>query len=172
MSTLKKHIKSDKLKWVITFVSIALILGLLISVIVGLSNLQPTKNVGSLDYSISSIDTTTGKVIDSNQNIVMKNLGNVDGMEITLDEDAQITYKVAFYDENKDFVSITDKQSTDFDAESIPATAKYSLFSLSFLFLPYFFTPCLDFCYTHIAIITPTTRATPRPIKKPLTILF
>ena len=125
MSTLKKHIKSDKLKWVITFVSIALILGLLISVIVGLSNLQPTKNVGSLDYSISSIDTTTGKVIDSNQNIVMKNLGNVDGMEITLDEDAQITYKVAFYDENKDFVSITDKQSTDFDAESIPATAKY-----------------------------------------------
>lgn len=125
MSNLKKHIKSDKLKWVITFVSIALILGLLISVIVGLSNLQPTKNVGNLDYSISSIDTTTGKVIDSNQNIVMKNLGNVDGMTITLDEDAQITYKVAFYDEDEEFVSITASQSADFDAENIPETAKY-----------------------------------------------
>ncbi len=124
MSNLKKHLKSDKFKWILTGLAMVLIIGILVSVCVSLNNLHTTRNVGRSDYAITSISATTGKNVDSKQHIAMKDAKTVDGLEITLGENAQITYKVAFYDEDGKFVSMTDAQSEDFDNTNIPATAK------------------------------------------------
>ena len=123
MSTLKRHVRSDKFKWIITTLAFILIAGVLISVCVNLNGLHTSKKVVNSDYAITSISSTTGKNVDSKLHIAMKDKQTVDGLEIKLGENPQITYKVAFYDEDGAFVSMTDAQSTDFDNANIPATA-------------------------------------------------
>lgn len=124
MSNLKKHIKNDKFKWILTGLAMVLVIGVLVSVCISLGNLHTSRTVASSDYAITSISPTTGKNVDSKLHIAMKNKETVDGLEITLDDNAQITYKVAFYDEDGKFVSMTESQSSDFDTTNIPSTAK------------------------------------------------
>lgn len=115
--------KKNKLRWALTIGSICLSVITLIAVCVGLGNVSKTKTLKNSDYAVGSINAS-GKIIESKQNAYTKDAYSVDGMIIEIDDDATITYKVAFYDEKDAFVSMTDSKSADFDATEIPATAK------------------------------------------------
>lgn len=80
-----------------------------------------TKN----SYAIGSISTTTGKIVESKQNIYTKDMNKIADATIKLSEDATITYKVFFYDTDKVFISATDSLDEDFDAEDIAEGAVY-----------------------------------------------
>ena len=55
----------------------------------------------------------------------MKDTESVEGLTIDIDEDnATISYRVAFYDEEGEFVSITDYLETDYDETVTPETAE------------------------------------------------
>ncbi len=126
MSKLNSHVKKDKWKWAITFISIILILGAVIGLFFALGHVNDTtKTLTTSSYSIGSVDTTTGKAIESRQNAYTHDMYKTQDMKIVVDEDATVSYKVVFYDEAKDFVSATDSLNADFDNNSIPATAKY-----------------------------------------------
>lgn len=115
--------KKGKLKWLLTIVSVVLSIATLVAVCVGLNNLADTKSVNNGDYSIGAI-SETGKIVESKQSAYMKDAESVDGLTIDIDEEtATITYKVAFYDEDGNFISMTESMESDFDANNIPENA-------------------------------------------------
>lgn len=76
-------------------------------------------------YAIGSISTTTGKVVESRQNIYTNDMNKIADATIKLSEDATITYKVFFYDEDRVFISATESLDEDFNAENIAEGAVY-----------------------------------------------
>ena len=115
--------KKNKLKFVLTIVSIILSIASLVAIIVGFRNNADTEKVTNSDYSIGTINET-GKIVESKQSLYMKDAETIDGLVIELDEEtATITYKVAFYDEDGKFISMTDSLEADFESTSIPETA-------------------------------------------------
>lgn len=115
--------KKNKLKWILTIVSFILSIATLVSVVVGINKMTDTKHLNKTDYSIGTI-SNTGKIVESKQSAYMKNAETVDGLVIDIDEEtATITYKVAFYDEDGDFISMTSPLETDFETANIPENA-------------------------------------------------
>ena len=116
--------KKSKLKMVLSIVSVVLSVMTLIALVIGLNNIATsTKNVSNSDYAIGTI-SEAGKIVESKQSAYMKDAESVDGLVIELDEDtATITYKVAFYDEDGKFISMTESLDADFDATNIPENA-------------------------------------------------
>ena len=125
MSDIKKHIKKDRVKWVIVFSAIVLIIIAIAALFVGFCKTQPVRTITSADYSICAIDETTGEVVESDKSITMKDVKNIDGLKIVLKEDSNVKYKVAFFDESKTFISVSDEMNVSFDNSAIPETAKY-----------------------------------------------
>lgn len=116
--------KKGKIKWFLTIMSVVLSIATLVAVCVGLNNLtQTTKNVDRNDYAIGTI-AESGKIVESKQSAYMKDAESVHGLTIEIDEEtATITYKVAFYDEDGKFISMTEEMETDFESTNVPANA-------------------------------------------------
>ena len=89
------------------------------------SKQEKTVSVSGFNYSIGGISSSTGKDVESKLSMYTRNYGNVDGMEIKVKDDATITYKVAFYDEDKAFVDMSDALDEDFDISDLPEGAEY-----------------------------------------------
>ena len=119
----KTERKSNKVKWILTIVSVVLSLATLISCLFAFGNMAETKTMSSTAYHIGTIDDG-GKIVDSRKSIY-SDMKTTESMEITLDEDSQITYKVVFYDENEDFISMSETLETDFDTTATPENAEY-----------------------------------------------
>lgn len=115
--------KKNKLKWLLTIGSVILSVVTLVAVCVGISNLVDTKKVTKNDYAIGTINET-GKIVESKQSAYMKDAETIDGLTIDIDEEtATITYKVAFYDEDGNFISMTESLENDFDTTTMPENA-------------------------------------------------
>ena len=115
--------KKNKLKLLLTITSVILSIITFVAVCVGLSKLSPTKSVDNNDYAIGTI-AESGKIVESKQSVYMKDAETIDGLTIGIDEEtATITYKVAFYDEDGKFISMTESLDADFDATTIPENA-------------------------------------------------
>ena len=115
--------KSNKLKWILTIVSVVLSLATLISCLFAFGNMAETKSLSVTDYQIGTINES-GKIIESKKSIY-SDMVTTEDMEITLDEDCQITYKVVFYNEDEDYISMTDTLENDFNTTAIPENAEY-----------------------------------------------
>lgn len=117
-----KNYKSNKFKGILAIVSIVLSVVTLVALCVCLGNVTTTKTLRNSDYAIGTINES-GIVVESKQHIYTEDSYSVEDMVIELEEDASITYKVAFYDKDGKFVSMTEAQSADFDTTNVPATA-------------------------------------------------
>ena len=116
--------KKNKLKWLLTIGSAVLSVVALVGVCFGFSNLAKTKSVNNGDFAVGTIVAESGKIVESKHSAYMKDAENVDGLTIDIDEEtATITYKVAFYDEDGKFISMTETMDEDFDATNIPSNA-------------------------------------------------
>lgn len=115
--------KKNKIKWILTIVSFVLSLATIIGVLFAFGNMAETKTMSSTAYHIGTIDDG-GKIVDSRKSIY-SDMKTTESLEITLDEDSQITYKVVFYDENEDFISMSETLETDFDTTATPENAEY-----------------------------------------------
>ncbi len=116
--------KKEQTKWWLTIVSVVLSLATFIALCLGFSKMTETKTIGAINYTIGSINES-GKIVESKQSAYTRSTYSVEGMTIKLDEKTStITYRVAFYDEDDVFVSMTEALSTDFSDDLIPTTAK------------------------------------------------
>ena len=118
--------KSKIILWitVISFIMSAIMFG---AFVVGLArpSEKNTDTVGRFGYSLGTVDET-GKLVESKKSIVQKEMQTVSGMKIELDEEAAtVTYKVSFYDEDKNYISTTEALSADYSAELTPENASY-----------------------------------------------
>ena len=120
------YVKRSKAKWTITIISFVMSIIMFGAFIFGIFNRpsESTDEVGLFGWGIGNVDEN-GKVIESKKSIYTKDLQLVSGLKITLDDEATITYKVAFYDEDKNYISVTDSLDDNYDSASTPETAKY-----------------------------------------------
>lgn len=118
--------KNERLQWVLITLSLFMCVATVVGVVVGAHVAgDNTDEIGKYDYSIGAIDAT-GKIIESKKSIYTTDMQTVDGLTIELDEEtANITYKVAFYNEDEEFLSLTESMSEDFDATNIPDGAAF-----------------------------------------------
>ncbi len=117
--------KTNKSKWILTLLAFLLVGIVLVGICVKLSKTEKTVTLNSFNYSIGGINSSTGKDVETKLSIRTNNYGNVDGMEIKVNENATVTYKVAFYDEDKAFVEMSDALDEDFDISDLPEGAEY-----------------------------------------------
>jgi len=123
--SLKNKMKTNKFKIAIMGIGLILVSAVVTALCFGFSNLNTTKTVSAGAYDIGNIDATTGKYVASEKSIYMEEMQTVDGLTIEVEDDAQVTYKVAYYNEDKVFISMTDALAGDLDVETIPASAGY-----------------------------------------------
>ncbi len=118
-------LKTNKSKWILTTIAFALVSIVLIAFGVKLNQQIPTRSLAFSDYSIGAINSSTGKNVESHKSLYTNGYHKVDGLEIKVNDNASITYKIAFYDEDKDFIEMSTTQSADFDNSDIPSGAEY-----------------------------------------------
>ena len=125
MSSFKK-VDSLNLKWIISLVLIALLSVAMVFAFVKIDKNESTKTIGgnSFNYSIGLLDES-GEYEQGTSSIYMKSFYDVDGLTVEVAEDATVTYKICFYDEDKNFVSMTESLSEDFDGSTTPENAEY-----------------------------------------------
>lgn len=85
------------------------------------------KVVGAFAFEIGGLDAQGNEIKDTSC-IRLKKAINVDGLEIVLDEEADVKYVVYFFELNEDgeevFLSATDVLDADLDASLIPEGAE------------------------------------------------
>ena len=114
---------SNKKKFGIITGALVLVFVLIASAFVKIGNMETSKKLTIGDYQVATINAT-GKVSESKQNIVTKDLLQLEDIEIKLDEDATISYKVYYYDEDEKFISASDVKTSDYEIENV-SNAKY-----------------------------------------------
>lgn len=126
MSSFNKRLNANKIKWIITFVLIAMLSIAVVFAFVKIDKNQKTKTLGtnSFTYAIGLLDAE-GEYVQGTSSIYTKDFTSVDGLTVEIKEDATITYKLFFYDADKGFVDKTSDLSLNYDGSSIPATAEY-----------------------------------------------
>jgi len=127
MSSFKNRGKNKTL-WIVTFLLIAVLLIGMIFAFVKISDNENTKNVGSnvFNYSVGTLNEQ-GKYEEADGSIYLKDFTLVDGLTIDVDEDeeTEFSYKVFFYDAEKNYLSATEDLTADFDGTAVPETAEY-----------------------------------------------
>lgn len=127
MSSFKKRSFSAKnFNWIITYILISILSVAVIFAFAKIDKNEDTKTLGSssLTYAIGLLDAE-GEYEQGTSSIYMKDYQSVDGLTVELKDKATVTYKLFFYDENKDFVDMTSDLSLNYDSSSIPETAEY-----------------------------------------------
>lgn len=111
---------------IIALVLVSVMAVALVFTIGKVDKMETTKTISSnvFTYSIGTLDEE-GKYKQGTSSIYLKDFQEVDGLICDIKEDATITYKVVFYDSEKEFISATEELSADFDGSSIPESAKY-----------------------------------------------
>ena len=89
-----------------------------------IDGLVANKKLSNSNYGIGAI-SAEGKVIESKLSFYTKDLLTVEGSEVTLKDDATITYRVFFYDEDEKFLSATEELNENLSEEDIVEGAKF-----------------------------------------------
>jgi hypothetical protein len=85
----------------------------------------PTKYIDAKDYSIGTLDEDGKFDGDDKAALATKDLITVDGIKVKIADDADITYRLVFFDGDKEFISATIDLDADFDPDDVPDGAKY-----------------------------------------------
>lgn len=89
-----------------------------------IDGLVANKKLANSDYGVGAI-SAEGKVIESKLSFYTKDLLAVEGSEVTLEDDATISYRVFFYDEDEKFISATEELTENLSEEDIAEGAKF-----------------------------------------------
>lgn len=110
------------------FIVGAILLGILvISAIISLGtrlgSSQSYDKLSSSDYVVGTLNTA-GEFDKSAECFVTEDYITVDGLKVIVEDDANLSYKLFFYDENKTFISNTSAFAVTYNG-LIPETAEY-----------------------------------------------
>ena len=119
---LRKHKRSDTVKWVIIFLISICLIGAVIGLAIKLDRQTTTTTIGGEAYSVGLIDEA-GENKEGDTAIYLRNAVTTDGFKAELKDDAAVTYKLFFYDGEGEFISASAELSADFDG-SIPENAE------------------------------------------------
>lgn len=126
MSSFNKRMNTNRIKWIICFILIAMLSVAVVFAFVKIDRNETTKTLGSgsSTYAVGLLDDS-GAYKQGTSSIYMKDFASADGLTVEIEEDATVKYKVFFYDADKTFIEKTADLSEDYDGSAIPSTAKY-----------------------------------------------
>lgn len=117
--------------WICIAVAAVLIISAFVAISVKLEKLETFEEVPTSAYDRGVLSDTTGKVDkddDDALGIYTTSFFTVDGVKCVIGEDAAISYQINWYDEDKNFISVT-THTDDFnaltDADTIPEDAEF-----------------------------------------------
>ena len=116
---------NDGLRWAIVFLFLIVLAGGLIATVVKLNGSIKTKEIGSSAYAVGTLNTTTGKYEENASSIYTKDFITVDGLTVKVKENANVSYKLFFYNKDQEFISATEKLTADMNSTSVVSNAKY-----------------------------------------------
>ncbi len=127
MSDITQHIKGDKAKWIVVTIAIILLTVAVIGIVVGI-----TRDKKAIEFKVGTLNAT-GQYQESSSSIYMKESASCKDLTVTKDFEAQITYRIVFYDSDEKFIGATEDLSgnfsvsgnKDFSGEGKFAEAKY-----------------------------------------------
>ena len=120
------NVKRSKVSLFIVIVSFILTVATSVGIFVGIAKAKDTTTeVTKSMYTIGAI-SEDGKLVESKRSAYLEDMETVDGLVVELDEEtATVSYKLAFYDEEGNFISKTEEMKVDFDGATIPSNAKF-----------------------------------------------
>ena len=97
--------------------------------------LETTNKVSWTQYARGLLDDDTGKLPRDSEEIDysgihLKNYINADGLKCELEKDATIKYQINYFNEDYEFISVSERLSTDYDGTDNPANAKFALIEI------------------------------------------
>lgn len=122
-NSLQRHQAADAVKWVVVFLLVIGLIGAVITLFVMLDRQTTTTTIGAEAYTIAALDEN-GEQTDEDTSIVTRSAFTTDGLTVTIEDDATVTYALYFYDADGEFVSKTADLSADFDGSAIPENAE------------------------------------------------
>lgn len=122
----KKRMSANNIKWIVTFVLIAMLTLAVIFAFVKIDKNQKTKELDTsvFTYSIGLIDAE-GEYEQGTSSIYTKNYYTVDGLVCELDEDATITYSIVFYNADKEYIDTMAGLKGNYDGTENPVNSEY-----------------------------------------------
>jgi len=120
---MKNLFKNNKFLAVILGLLLVLVISAVISLGVRLGQSQTYTSLSSSDYVVGSLDDT-GAFVKDGGCIVTEEYFEIDGLKVEVKEDADLAYRIFFYDENKEFISATNNFGVTYNGV-IPETAEY-----------------------------------------------
>ena len=120
---LRKHKTADAVKWVVVFLLVIGLIGVVVTLFVMLDRQTTVTQIGAEAYTIAALDDS-GEQTDGDTSIVTRNAVTTDGLKVEIADDATVTYALYFYDADGEFVSKTADLSADFDGSAIPENAE------------------------------------------------
>jgi len=113
------------LSWVLTF---AVVIGAICGVIAVVKSIDSDSRTVYAAWARGSLDEN-GNYVEGKTSIYTKKAFECAGLDITLDFDSGVTYKVYFYTDDGDLLDeggVTQALSGHFEADSVPANATYA----------------------------------------------
>lgn len=126
---MKKIINKNKILKVSLVLLSVLVLSLLVSFGIRLGTSQSYTSLTSNDYVVGTLDAS-GKLKKDPTSFVTEDFIAIDGLEITVDEDSKVSYKLYFFNENKELISATNSWGVDYNG-TIPEDAEFFKLSIT-----------------------------------------
>ena len=117
--------------WACIAVVAALIISAFVAISVKLEKLETFEEVPTSAYSRGVLDDATGKVDSEDEDtlgIYTSQFFTVDGIKCVIADEAEISYQINWYDEDKNFISVsnfTEDFNAVTDADTIPEDAEF-----------------------------------------------
>ncbi|MCM1440218.1 MAG: hypothetical protein NC131_13595 [Roseburia sp.] len=119
---LRKHKTSDLIKWAITAIVGLALIAAVIGLAVKLDRQTSTTTIGGEAYIIGTLDEETGLGADGDTSIVLRKSITTDGLKCVPSKNAEISYRLFFYDIEGKFISSTEAMTEAFNG-GVPAGA-------------------------------------------------
>ena len=117
--------------WICIAVAAVLIISAFVAITLKLEKLETFEEIPKSAYARGILDDTTGKIDSDDEDysgIHTSKFFTVSGIKCMIAEDAEISYQINWYDEDKNFISVT-THTEDFnaltDADTIPEDAEF-----------------------------------------------
>ena len=102
-----------KFKKIMLWVLIAALVTAVVVAFVKISKIEKTKDVGTLSYSIGSLNADDGKEIKDEHSLRSKHLSADKFNKIDIKDKADVTYQIFYYNADKKFIGKSEDLSAD-----------------------------------------------------------
>ncbi len=115
--------KKPKWKWITADIVILLLVAAVTVLAVTLAKV-PVGTLTATEYRIGTL-SVNGNFEESKNAVVTKDFVNAENFSVKLTKEANVTYKIAFYDADKDFIEMTEELPENYNPTSLPEGTMY-----------------------------------------------